>query len=79
MYLQKYTFNTLVWEMIKQPNLSTGFHFHKYYFILINWKEQEIKTTEKISKAQKRGYDYKWLWQFKPATICILIRIPALG
>ena len=80
MHLQKHSFNTLVWEIIKQPNLNTGFYFHKYYFILINWKEQEDQDNRKHKQSsKKRGYDYKWLWQFKPATIYILIRIPAFA
>ena len=30
-HLQKYSFNTLVWETITQTDLNTDLYFHKYY------------------------------------------------
>ena len=38
-HLWKYSFDTLVWETIKETKLNTNHCFHKYYFILINQKE----------------------------------------
>ena len=35
-HLSKYSFDTLVSEIIKETNLNTDFCFLKYYFILIN-------------------------------------------
>ena len=35
-HLQKYSFDTLVVESIKETNLNTDSYFHKYYFILTN-------------------------------------------
>ena len=38
-FLKKYSFDVLVWETVKETNLNTDFYFRKYYFILVNWKE----------------------------------------
>ena len=48
-------FDTLVWETIKETNLNTDFCFHKYYFILKNWKYAQYNCVFCYSvNAQKQ-------------------------
>ena len=35
----------MVWETIKETNLNIDFYFHKYYFILINWKKNMLNIN----------------------------------
>ena len=42
---EKYSFDSLVREIIKETNLNTVFCFNKYYFILINWKENMLNIN----------------------------------
>ena len=41
----KISFDTWVWETIKETNLNNDFYVHKYYFILINWKENILNIN----------------------------------
>ena len=45
MHLQKYSFNVFLWETVKETNLNNDFYFRKYYFILINWKENVLNIN----------------------------------
>ena len=48
----------LVWETIKETNLNTGYCFHKYYFILINQKENilHINVFHVIVKMSRNSH-----------------------
>ena len=42
-YLWKYSFDVLLWETVKET--KTDFYFRKYYFKLINWKENMLNMN----------------------------------
>ena len=42
-YLWKCSFDVLLWETVKETNAD--FYFRKYYFKLINWKENMLNIN----------------------------------